>query len=371
MSTDVAVVGCGRMGQHHAESLAVLAGVRVHVWDIDERAKQESAAASGASAASTFESLLADPAIAGVVIAAPNRFHAGMAIAALRAGKHVLLEKPMALGPEDAGRVVEAAEESGRILHVGFELRNSLFPIEVKKLVANGEIGPLVSAQVVEYRGHFWPEWKGRASDGGSMQLMETCHAIDLFRWWTGDEVETVHAVGTRRNIVRHYEYPDTQFNTFVFRRGFVGHVLTCHTRSAIPDPASRQSLYEPALGHQYEYSVTGENGSLHFLPLQKVCRIYRHEHRPDGAVWQRTHRVIDYGEFADHGPLIHDTSNEIRHFVEMIRGDRAPSIAPRDALQTHLVCFAARQALASGRPVTLPDRRSAATAEEARPKHS
>jgi predicted dehydrogenase len=354
MSTVIGVVGCGRMGRKHVESLSGVEGVRVHVWDIDEKTKQEVAGAHAAVAEETFESLVENSAIAGVVIASPNRFHANMAIEALRAGKHVLLEKPMALSLEDAERVTQAAEQSGRVFHVGFELRNSLFPIQVKELVKNGEIGALISAQLIEFRGAFWPEWKGRASDGGSMQLMETCHAIDLFRWWTEDEVKTVHAVGTRRNVAPYYEYPDTQFNTFVFRNGFVGHVLSCHTRSATPEPEEKHRVYEPEFGHQYEYSVTGENGSLHFLPLQKVCRIYRHEYRPDGAVWQRTHRVIDYSEYADHNPLIHDTSSEMRHFVEMIRGERAPSIPPWDALQTHRVCFAAQRALESGQSVAL-----------------
>ncbi|HWL52731.1 MAG TPA: Gfo/Idh/MocA family oxidoreductase [Chthoniobacteraceae bacterium] len=352
--TRVGIVGCGKMGRDHLRDLLAVEGCDAVVWDLHPETAREAAAATGATVARTFEELLLERGLDAIIIATPNRFHASMAIAALEAGKHVFLEKPMALHADDARRLARAARASGRHLCIGFELRQSLFPLEVKRLIGNGELGKLVSAQVMEYRGHFWPQWKGDRDDGGSMYLMELCHFIDLFRWWNEDEVETIHAVGSRRNIVGHYDYPDTQFNTFVFRNGFVGHIVSCHVRSAMP--ADFDKIYQPEFGHQYEYSVVGEKGSLHFLPLQGLCHIYRHERQPDGALYQRMHRTLDYTRFKSHHPTIHNTTDAIANFIASVRGEREPSLLPEDALRTHLTCYAAEEALASGRPVHLDE---------------
>lgn len=352
-SINIGIAGCGSAGKGHLKNYLNAGGKSARVWDIREEAAQALAANSIAQTASTFDELIHHPDIDAIVIATPNGFHAEMAIQAMEAGKHVLLEKPMALNAQDAEAVTVVADRYDRILHIGFELRHSTFPMLVKELISSGEIGPLISAHVAHFRGHFWPHWKGKLDGGGDMYLMEDCHSIDLFRWWSGDEVETVHAVGVRRNIVRHYEYPDTQFSTFVFRNGFVAHISDCHARSAMPDKTEflSEDYEDPTLGHQYEYSIVGENGSLHFLPLQGTCRIYRHEPQGNGAVFQRLSRTVD---FPDYSEAIHNGGNQMVLFLEMLRGERPPIMEPRDALQSHLVCFAARQAQISEQPVKM-----------------
>lgn len=354
-SIHIGIAGCGNAGKGHLENYLGCGGKNVHVWDIREEAARQLAVDSIAQIAFTFDELIHHPDINAVVIATPNQFHAQMAIQAMEAGKHVLLEKPMALNVEDAKAVTMAADRCDRILHVGFELRHSTFPMLVKELIASGEIGSLISAHIVHFRGHFWPHWKGKLESGGDMFLMEDCHAIDLFRWWSGDEVETIHAVGVLRNVVQHYEYPDTQFSTFVFHHGLVAHISDCHTRSAMPEKKVESSSIEgyaaPELGHQYEYSIVGEAGSLHFLPLQGVCHIYRHELQNDGAVFQRLSRTV---EFPNYSEAIHNGGNQMTLFLEMLAEKRPPIVEPCDALQSHLVCFAARQAQVSGQPVKM-----------------
>jgi len=348
---NIGIAGCGGAGRGHLENYLHAGGKRAWVWDVRGEAAQSLASTAEVKPLSTFEELIGHPEIDAVVIATPNRFHAEMAVQAIEAGKHVLLEKPMALNAEDAEAILAAAERCERILHIGFELRQSTFPVLVKQFIDSGEIGTLISAHVTHYRGPFWPHWKGRRSDGGSMYLMEDCHSIDLFRWWSGDEVKTVHAVGTRRNVVRHYEYPDTQFSTFVFHNGFVGHITDCHARSAMPEKAESKNDYiNPQFGHQYEYSIVGENGSLHYLPLKGMCRIYRHEPQEDGKVMQRLSRTVEFPSFSE---AIHNGKAQMARFLEVMRGNRPPLIDPRDALQTHLVCFAAAEALESEFPVS------------------
>jgi|GEM_PF-1334114 len=362
----VGVIGCGTMGLEHIGHLVANkhgGPENVLVFDLNTVAMTTARDRFGVRSANSLDELLRDTEIEAVVIACPNRFHAEMAIRALDAGKHVLLEKPMALNEEDARRVTAAAKASGKILHVGFELRNSLFPRKVKAM--KEELGDLVSAQVVEYRGHFWPEWKGLTTDGGSMYLMETCHLIDIFRWWSESEVAEVHAVGSVKNIVPHYQFPDTQFTSLVFQNGFVGHISLCHVRSAMPDgfsysepadPAGDEEFLKEKFGHQYEYSLVGTKGSLHYLPLKGRLYRYRHEIQSDGSLWQRLDASQDIGEFPDHKAGIHNTAVEIDEFLDAVLGNRAESLDPEDALKTHLVCFAAEEALRSRRPVLMGD---------------
>ncbi|MCO8277307.1 Gfo/Idh/MocA family oxidoreductase [Actinoplanes sp. TRM 88003] len=118
----VALIGSGRMGLFHGETLSRrLPGVRlVAVADPVPGAAERLGA--GREYADP-DPVWADPEVDAVVIAAPARFHADLAVAAARAGKHVFCEKPMALSSADADRVIDAAREAGVVLQVGFNRR--------------------------------------------------------------------------------------------------------------------------------------------------------------------------------------------------------------------------------------------------------
>jgi len=352
---NVGVVGCGNMGQTHLRSLLnhPLCGTgHVTVVETNPETIEKLRREFGVPVVPEIDPVLADPQVLAVVIACPNRLHAAMAIRALAAGKHVLLEKPMALNEADARAVVAAARKTGKTLHVGFELRHSLLPRTVKEMINRGELGELLSAHVIHYRGGFWPPWKGQRIDGGSLHLMEMCHVIDLFRWWSGDEVARIIATGSRRNVQAYYEYPDTQFNTFEFRRGFVAHSLDCHARAAIP--LTEADMYEDQYGHQYEYTLVGTQRALRFLPMRRVLYVYRHERQTTGEIWQRLERVVDFSQTHTLHDVAHDTTTEMDEFLTAAREGRDTHITPDDALQTHLVCLAAQKALDDGVPVKM-----------------
>lgn len=354
----VAVIGCGGMGYTHLQSLLktpLCNQETLIACESQPERRAKIAEELSVQVATDWQEVLRNPEVDAVVIACPNRLHAEVALNALNQGKHVLLEKPMALNEPEARALVEASRKHNRVLHIGFELRNSLFPRLVKEMITDGRLGPLVSGQVVEFRGHFWPDWKGRRADGGSMFLMETCHILDLFRWWNHSEVSEIHAVGARRNLVPHYEYPESQTVSFILENGFMGSVMTCHTRSAMVDEHVKRFddivIQDPQWGHQYEYSLTGEKGSLYFIPLQRKVFLYRHELQKDGSLRQRLVETMDFSNHPDHRELIHDTSTGISDFLSAASENRDTNIAPEDALQTHLACYAAQEALDSKRP--------------------
>lgn len=345
------VVGCGQAGRGHLQSclsnprVAKVIGVETNPANAETTRAQ-----FDVEVVEDYRPLLEQPEVAAVIIAASNQVHATISIDALSAGKHVLCEKPMALHEDEARQMVKAAREGKRTLHIGFELRNSVLPLRVMQVLQSGEIGDPVSFQMIHYRGAFCPEWKGRRDDGGSMFLMETCHVLDLFRWWSGDEVESVVALGPRK-VIPYYEFHDTDFTTFLFRGGAVGHVVTCHTRSANPEVWTDEIGYSEPFGHQYEFSITGTKGALHFRPLKG--QLYVMEHDPPGGAsfTQSLKRTEDLSHLPMH-KLIHDTATEVDNFIDAVCEGRDTNLTPEDALNTHLVCYAGQQALDTGEKV-------------------
>jgi myo-inositol 2-dehydrogenase / D-chiro-inositol 1-dehydrogenase len=134
-----------------------------------------------------LEALLGDPAVDLVDIVSPNNLHAAMAVASLDAGKHVLLEKPMATTLADAERVVAAAERSGNYLGVGLELHVSRQWAAVRELIAEGAIGRARYANLALFRRPFRPGsggWRHTSDRVGSWILEEPIHYIDLLLWY-------------------------------------------------------------------------------------------------------------------------------------------------------------------------------------------
>lgn len=137
----VAVVGCGAWGKNHVRTHAGL-GTLAAVVDPDPAVAQAHADTYGVASA-TFDEVLADPTIDAVVVAAPAADHARLAEAALGAGKHTFVEKPLALKVQDAERVVAAAHAADRVLMVGHLLQYHPAFLALSDLVASGELGDL------------------------------------------------------------------------------------------------------------------------------------------------------------------------------------------------------------------------------------
>jgi UDP-2-acetamido-3-amino-2,3-dideoxy-glucuronate N-acetyltransferase len=137
----VAVVGCGAWGKNHVRTHATL-GSLVAVVDPDPAVAAAQAERYGV-AAREFADVLADPDVHAVVLAAPAADHARLAIAALEAGKHVFVEKPLALTVPDAEAVLAAAGAAERTLMVGHLLQYHSAFLTLRSLVAEGRLGTL------------------------------------------------------------------------------------------------------------------------------------------------------------------------------------------------------------------------------------
>lgn len=144
-----------------------------------------------------YEDLLADPGVDVVVITSPNGLHAEQAVAAARAGKHVLCDKPLATSSDDAARVVEECRQAGVRLGIDFQVRHLESSADTKRLIASGAIGEVLLGQAEHGPGrrHLvnWRTDPNLAGLGATNNL--AVHAYDLLRYLLGSEVMEVMAM--------------------------------------------------------------------------------------------------------------------------------------------------------------------------------
>ena len=197
---NIGIIGCGKIAQvrHIPEYAAHPAARLAGYYDLNQERAQALASQWGGRAYPTWEALLADPAIDAVSICAANTAHAELTIAALRAGKHVLCEKPMATTLADCEAMAAAARESGRFLMIGQNQRLTKAHQKARQLVADGVLGDILTFRTTF--GHGGPEtwsvdpgkntWffdKSKAAMGAMADL--GIHKTDLIQYLLGQTV--------------------------------------------------------------------------------------------------------------------------------------------------------------------------------------
>lgn len=204
----IGIIGCGKIAQvrhipEYAENpYAELAGF----YDLNTQRAAELAAQYGGKAYESAEAMLADPAIDAVSVCVANHAHAPITIAALKAGKHVLCEKPMATTLEECEEMVRTAHEAGKFLMIGHNQRLAKAHAVAKELIDQGMIGRIITFRTTF--GHGGPEtwsvdpgkntWffdKNKAAMGAMADL--GIHKTDLIQFLTGQ-----HVVRTTARVV-------------------------------------------------------------------------------------------------------------------------------------------------------------------------
>lgn len=176
----VALVGLGGMGHEHLRKLRSVAEMTV-AGSFDVRAdRQKLAQREGIRVYASFQAVLDDPAVEVVLIATPNDSHKDLAIAALRAGKHVLCEKPVTLNTVEFDAVTETAEAEGKLFMVHQNRRWDEDYLTVRKVVEEGTLGKVfhVETRVLGSRG-IPGDWRKLEKHGGGMMLDWGVHLLD------------------------------------------------------------------------------------------------------------------------------------------------------------------------------------------------
>jgi len=327
----IGLVGAGRIGRLHAENVcrstsAQLAAVADPCL---ERAREVGSACGAGAVFAAPADLISQPGVDAVLVCSSTDTHAEIVEAAARAGKHVFCEKPLDLDPRRIEAVLAAVERAGVQLQVGFNRRFDAGFARIAAGVRDGEIGAPEMLRITSRDPAPPPLDYVRRS--GGLFLDMTIHDFDLARFLVGDEIVEVQAAGSALvdpEIGRAGDI-DTAVVLLRFARGALGCIDN-----------SRRAAY----GYDQRAEVLGPKGCLTAANVTPN-RVARWD-----AGGQSEARPLHFFVERYRDAYV----EELRVFLECVRGDRTPPVTGRDGLQATRIAAAAGRSLAERRPVAV-----------------
>ena len=319
---EFALAGAGNLAKwEHLPNIKRMAGVNLRaVYSAGGvRGKSYALRFGAAYACSEYEELLQDPQVDAVLIASRNQHHAPQALAALRAGKHVFVEKPMALTAAECSELSAAVEESGRRLTVGFNRRFAPYYGELKNAL-DRRAAPAVVQCRINSPGISGSYWMADPAIGGAI-LGEACHFVDLMYWLLASEPVSVSAYSLptgkadpigENNLVAAFRFAD----------GSIGNLTYC-TVGSRTSGGERVEVFAQGVGV--------------FTEDFKRAGVHKGVRRTKSRIWP------DKGYAA-----------QMADFVESIRQGRPPAVTVYDGTRATLGCLAMLESAKRGEPVAL-----------------
>ena len=301
-----------------------------------------------------YEKALAHDGIDIVAVCTPQQHHCDNTIAAAQAGKHIVIEKPIANSPAEMRQMKKAVAKAGVKTVVSFVLRwNPLFDT-IKALVADDALGNIFCVET-DYQHDISSWWTGfeeaRTKElGVSAMLTGGCHALDAARWFAGrgrhepaDPVEVfAYAGGWRkgRDIEYNYwtnsfqpapplEYDDLEMVLIKFSNGVIGKVSV---------------NYGCIMPYTFPIEVFGDRGTV------KDNRVWSHKF-PGQKNWVEIPTILPESADVSHHPF----QGQMDHFIDCILNNKESHANLEDAIKTHEIVFAALECYQTKQPVTLP----------------
>lgn len=329
---NVAVVGVGLFGETHALAYSHYhRSELIAVCDVRGDRAREIAGRYRCEWTTDIDKIAADKRIAAVSIATPDFAHYDVAMRMIDAGKHLLIEKPLATDVGQAEFIVTGAGDAGLTLMVDFHNRWSMPFVKAKESVDRGTIGSPVMGYARLSNTLYVPtrmlSWAGRSGP----QWFLLPHTVDLMRWLTGDEAREVYATGTREVLSRHGVHAYDAIQAVVKFE----HCFATFETSWI-NPESTPSVVE------FVFCLTGEAGRISIDDTNQGLEI-----GSEAFVYARP------------GPLdlVHGTPGTfmvlpIYHFVDCILDCRKPLATGEDGLAVTKIISAIERSIESGAPV-------------------
>ena len=266
-----------------------------------------------------------------VSICTRNYQHYDQALACMRAGKHVLVEKPLCLTQAENKALAEAARAAGVTTHVGYVVRFYPAVAGLKNFLDSGGIGEVFYAEA-DYWHEMIGDWKTQPETAGSTLLMGGCHAVDIVRWMVGEEHDVVRVAAMSVAPVRRKEfgYDPTIAVIFEFSNGAVGRV---------------SSSVECKMPYVFHLQVNGTKGTIRnngfyseMFPGHEARFIELRSQYPD-----------------DWNVAEHPFPDEISYFIDCVVNQRESMLSIPRTYKTYELVFAADLAAKEKRIVTLP----------------
>jgi len=266
------------------------------------------------------------------VVCTPHNQHTKYAVAAAEAGKHIIIEKPVAITLEDMRKQQEAVKKAGVKTLVSFVLHWNPLLMTIDRLITQGVFGNIFMVEV-DYMHRIWmtaeQKWYASRQQSGTAILTGGCHAIDALRWFARSEARQVCAyqVKTENPI----EYPGTISVNVEFEDGKIGRSTTS---------------FDAQMPYRFNIGVYGTEGTI------RNNEIFAPKLFPGQNDFMKIPCILPDSADVAHHPF----EGEVSHFLDCIIADKRPSPDLEDAAQTHAVCFAADLSAESGKPVAISE---------------
>ena len=334
----IGIIGLGWMGKLHAGYLHDIDDCVVcAVCDKNEKTASEVGALYGARVYSDHKKLLSDPEVDTVYIVTPQMFHYEIAKDVIRAEKHMLCEKPLALTPEEVQDLRTMAQDYPRKIMIDFPERFSVATQEAMAEIENGAVG-----DIILMRGNFRFSMKKHAqthgswvfdkSKGGGLILESSVHLWDTVRYMTGSEVVSVSAVAHNN------EQADFE-DSFACIAHLSGGAIACIDMNGwMPENAATDKRFE----------IMGSIGSIYldeyrnFMTIQSERGV---ENNPGMFTDSMTYKDIMW-----HSSIAGAVKRLNEHFIDCLKKDKTPLIGLEDGARACEITWAVEKALKSGR---------------------
>jgi myo-inositol 2-dehydrogenase / D-chiro-inositol 1-dehydrogenase len=348
-TVNVAIVGCGYIGTRHAQSLARLSDAKVVAF-VDQdlnRATQlwQTHGSDDAVATTDIAAALHDPNTHAVIIATHHDSHPALAIAAARAGKHLFVEKPLALTNEACREIEDAVAVAGVQAVVGFQTRHAPLVRRARAWVPNPRV---VFGQIIVAR---WDDasWAQHPETGGGNVLSQGVHGFDLLAYLAGAAPRVVFAKGgTITHDPATTEVIDTVLATVRFANGVVGNAIIGDFG---PIPWTQAGFYGL-------FDAAGRSATLHHFSEGLSLGTAGSQMIPFKLPREPAQELT----LADLPPADRDDpygyATLIAEFIACARANRPPSISAgvRDGRLATAAVLASFESIRTGRTVTVAD---------------
>ena len=348
------VVGCGVIGKTHAEQVSAIEGAKLlGVVDEVPELAQKLAEQYGVPGFSRLEDAFALPGVDVVTVGTPSGLHGEVAVAAARAGKHVIVEKPIEVNLKKADEMIGECRRHGVKLCVISQHRFDPATIEVKRRVAAGELGRMIlgEAAVNWYRSQAYydsGDWRGTwALDGGGALMNQSIHSIDLLQYLMGP-VKSVFA-HTRTASHERIEVEDVAVAVVEFVDGGIGTIVG--TTAAYPGLSTRVEC----MGTQGTAVIERDRLTHLYIKPEGGAAGGNYGHR--GAV----NLAVDggaatAGTAADPAAISQNAHRaQFLDMIEAVREDREPLVNGEEGRKPLEIILAIYRSAQTGEKVTLP----------------
>jgi predicted dehydrogenase len=348
MAFGFGIVGCGMISQFHAKAIGDLRGAKL-IACCDTRAESADrfAAANGCKSYHTLDEMLADKQVDIITIATPSGLHMAPAVAAAKAGKHVIVEKPLEVTLKKCDKIIRECEKNGVQLATVFPSRFHDSSVKLKRAVDGGRFGRLTigDAYVKWFRTQEYYDsgaWRGTwALDGGGALMNQAIHSVDLLTWLMGP----VKEVCAQTALLAHerIEVEDTAVATLRFANGALGVIEA--TTAAYPGYLKRIEI------HGSEGTAVLEEEDLKSWDFAKPAK-------EDKAILAAMKKSKSSGGGAADPTAIghHGHTKQFTDVLDAIRKKRAPAIDGHEGRRSvEIIQAIYKSAESGGKVVKLP----------------